>query len=79
MVWLRCSCGEGRDMISASPAAAPVLLSEMPEQPSVVPARFQPESADFMCGIITKARRRLRGGLYRDRQLLPLQWNHVGT
>lgn len=30
-------------MISASPAAAPVLLSEMPEQLSVVPAGFQPE------------------------------------
>lgn len=44
MVWLRCSCGEGRDMISASPAAAPVLLSGMPEPLSVVPARFQPES-----------------------------------
>lgn len=31
-------------MIPASPAAAPVLLSEMPEQLSVVPARLQPES-----------------------------------
>lgn len=49
MVWLRCSCGEGRDMISASPAAAPVLFSEMPEQLSAVPARFQPESEISFC------------------------------
>lgn len=36
VVWLRGSCGEGRGLISGSPAAAPVLLSEVPEQLSLV-------------------------------------------